>query len=167
MVPHMTTIQKLNEAIQLRAENHLEDSNNLLVELANQYPEDAFIQYQCAWSFDKLGKESLAIPYYEAAIRGNLEEEHLQNAYLGLGSTYRALGEYILSEKVLSEALEKFPHNEALKVFYALTLYNLRQHTEAMEILVTILAETSSDLNIGKYKTALKFYADKLDETWD
>jgi tetratricopeptide (TPR) repeat protein len=163
----MTTIQKLNEAIQLRAENHLEDSNQVLIGLANEYPHDAFIQYQCAWSFDKLGKESLAVPYYEAALRGDLEEEHLQNAYLGLGSTYRALGEYVLSEKVLSEALRLFPTNEALKVFYALTLYNLRQHTEAMEILVTTVAETSSDVNIDKYKAALKFYADKLDETWD
>lgn len=60
----------------------------------------------------------------------------------------------------------KFPQDEAMKVFYAMTMYNLKGYSEAMEILLFSIAQTSSDKNIKKYKKAIKFYADKLDQIW-
>lgn len=35
-----------------------------------------------------------------------------------------------------------------------------------MEILLKIVAETSFDEGIRKYKRAIEFYSDKLDEVW-
>ena len=158
---------ELKVAIELRAQGKLEQSNKLLKELAASYPNDSFIQYQCAWSYDVLGLESQAVPHYVAAIQGNLAADDLQNAYLGLGSTYRALGEYEKSAQLLKEAINKFPGNEALKVFQALTLYNLNEHHEAMSQLLTILTRTTSDETILKCKRALDFYATRLDEVWN
>jgi predicted Zn-dependent protease len=67
---------------------------------------------------------------------------------------------------VLERGTEAFPGNYALKVFLAMTLYNLRENSHAMEILLQALAETSSDARVQRYKRAISFYADKLDETW-
>ena len=106
------------------------------------------------------------MPHYVAAIQGNLAADDLQNAYLGLGSTYRALGEYEKSAHLLKEAIAQFPNNEALKVFHALTLYNLHEHHEAISQLMTVLTRTTSDEMILKYKRALDFYATRLDEIW-
>jgi hypothetical protein len=36
-----------------------------------------------------------------------------------------------------------------------------------MEILLNSLVDTSADQDIQKYKKAITFYADKLDETWE
>lgn len=47
-----------------------------------------------------------------------------------------------------------------------MTMYNLKGYSEAMEILLFSIAQTSSDKNIKKYKKAIKFYADKLDQIW-
>ena len=157
---------EVKTAIELRMQGKLEQSNKRLKRVAEIVPHDANIQYQCAWSYDVLGLESQAVPHYVAAIQGNLAADDLQNAYLGLGSTYRTLGEYEKSAHVLNEAIEKFPQNEALKVFHALTLYNLNEHHEAMSQLLTILTRTTSDETILKYKRALDFYAPRLDEIW-
>ena len=113
-----------------------------------------------------LGQESKAVPYYEKAIQGNLHDDNLANAYLGLGSTYRALGEYENSKLTLENGLMKFPHNLAIQVFYAMTLFNLNEHERSMELLLKNLATTSSNPDIQKYKRAIAFYSDKLSEVW-
>ena len=162
----MSVKERINLAIQLRSEEKLGESNQLLVELASVYPQDAYIQYQCAWSFDCIGEESKAVPYYEAAIQGGLEKKDLENAYLGLGSTYRALGEYKKSKNVFEKAIVLFPNHYGLEVFYAMTLYNLNEHQESMSLLLCSVTATTADQNILKYKRAIEFYSDKLDEKW-
>lgn len=104
------------------------------------------LEFWCPW----LRKN--AAQYYEKAISIGLPDEELKGAYLGLGSTYRTLGKYDDSKKVLEERLVKFPQDEAMKVFYAMTLYNLKEYSKAMEILLSSVADTSSDENINKYK---------------
>ncbi|TCP68322.1 tetratricopeptide repeat protein [Baia soyae] len=53
------------------------------------------LDYVSAWSHDVLCLESEAIPYYERAIElGLSKEDDLEGALLGLGSTYRVLGQY-------------------------------------------------------------------------
>ena len=157
---------ELEKAILLRSEGDLTKSNEILKALAKSNPTDAVINYQCAWSFDVLGKEAEAVPYYEKALQLGLNDDDALGAFIGLGSTYRTLGSYKKSEIVLEKGLGRFPESNALKTFYAMTLYNLGEHSKAMEILLTCLVETSNDLEITSYKRAISFYADKLDMTW-
>ncbi|WHY00472.1 tetratricopeptide repeat protein [Neobacillus sp. DY30] len=158
--------QQVNRAIELRHEGKNQESNDLLIKLVKEFPEDPFVHYQCAWSYDLLGMETEAIPFYERAIQLGLSGNDLEGALLGLGSSYRALGEYEKSKAVFQKGIAQFPNNRALQVFYSMALYNLKQHNEAMEILLTCLIETTSDEQILHYKRAIKFYSDKLDTTW-
>ncbi|MCG7342625.1 tetratricopeptide repeat protein [Sporosarcina sp. ACRSL] len=157
---------ELAKAIKLRGDGKLHESNEILKDLAKNNPDDAVINYQCAWSFDVLGKEAEAVPYYEKALQIGLNDEDALGAYIGLGSTYRALGSYQKSKAIFERGLVRFPENNALKTFYAMTLYNLEEHIKAMEILLTCLVQTSNDPDITSYKRAIGFYADKLDKTW-
>ncbi|KGR77271.1 tetratricopeptide repeat protein [Ureibacillus manganicus] len=157
---------ELKEALELRRRGSHKESNEVLIKLVEQYPNNASINYQCAWSYDLMGEEVIAVPYYEDAIRLGLPKEELEGAFLGLGSTYRTLGEYEKSKKVLQQGIEKFPNNGALQVFYSMTLYNLNEHSQAMEILIKTLLETTKDQYILNYKRAIEFYSDKLDEVW-
>ncbi|MCM3388261.1 tetratricopeptide repeat protein [Ureibacillus chungkukjangi] len=158
---------KLEKAITLRKSGSIKESNAILTELVKEFPNDATINYQCAWSFDLLGEETKAVPYYEKAIQLGLPPEELEGAFIGLGSTYRALGEYEKSKSVFLKAMEAFPANRAIQTFYAMTLYNLNEHSQAVELLLNCLIETTKDSNILVYKKALTFYADKLDQTWE
>jgi tetratricopeptide (TPR) repeat protein len=157
---------ELNKAILLRSEGDLTKSNEILKALAKKNPTDAVINYQCAWSFDVLGMEAEAVPYYEKALDLGLNDEDALGACIGLGSTYRTLGKYKKSKAVFESGLARFPENNALKTFYAMTLYNVGEHVNAMELLLACLVQTSSDPEIASYKRAISFYADKLDLTW-
>lgn len=86
--------KKLKKAIKLRETGKLKEANSILIDLVKKFPDDAYINYQCAWSFDVLELEVEAIKFYKKAIEIGLSDKDLKEAYLGLGSTYRTIGKY-------------------------------------------------------------------------
>lgn len=159
-------LEKLELAKKLRKEHKPEDALVLLKELLSESPTNPYVNYQAAWSCDLMGKESEAVPFYEAAIANGLLGEELRGAYLGLGSTYRCLGEYQKSLDTFDRAIKEFPEDRSLKTFRALTLYNLGESAESIQELLIQLLDTTADKNIKAYDKALRFYSDKLDQTW-
>ena len=158
-------MKDLLEAIKLREKGHVKKANQLLIELVHKYPDDAQVNYQCAWCYDVMGLEKEAVPYYEKAIDLGLPDSDLKEAYLGLGSTYRALGDYLKSEAILEKGVELYDDN-AIKTFLSMTKYNLGKHNEAMALLLELLSSTSNDKDILKFKDAIHFYSVKLDQLW-
>jgi tetratricopeptide (TPR) repeat protein len=156
---------KLAEAIALRKNNKLEAAVSILKTLLQSHPSDPDINYQMAWACDLMGKESEAIPYYEKAIGNGLIEDRL-GAMLGLGSSYRCLGDYENSLRIFDQAISEFPQDRALKVFRALTLFNLGETEKSVGQILVQLLDTTSDVSIKSYERALRFYSDKLRETW-
>lgn len=158
--------QMLEKALELRGNGQHKESNKIMMDLVRKFPDHASINYQCAWSFDVLGEETKAVPYYEKAIELGLPSKELEGALIGLGSTYRTIGEYEKSKETFLKGLKLFPENHAIKVFYSMTLYNLEEYQQAMEVLLLCLVNTTSDDEIRNYEKAIRFYADKLNETW-
>lgn len=150
----------------LRQAGAHEEARQQLVQLAAQFPTDAAVQYEAACVHDFLGLESDAVPFYIAAIRHGLSGDDLLSAYLGLGSTYRALGRYAESQQTLREGLAHFPDAAELKVFLAMTLYNLGDYHEAVGSLLRVLADTTAADGIKQYERAIRFYAEDLNQRW-
>lgn len=161
----MGTSKKIQQAVGFRKNQEPEKALEALLPLFAEGTFDPDVNYQIAWTYDSMGKESEAVPYYETALSNGLKEDR-EGAYLGLGSTYRCLGEYEKSAKIFERACAEFPDNRALKVFQALTLYNLSRMDACADILLTQLLDTTKDDNIKKYDGALRFYKDKLSQKW-
>ncbi|MCK2157148.1 tetratricopeptide repeat protein [Exiguobacterium sp. 17-1] len=157
----LAAVSRLRQAKQYHA------AKALVASYLQQAPDDPLIHYQMAWCHDNLGEEAAAVPYYVTAIARGLTAPDLQEAYVGLGSTYRALGRYEDAYQTLSEGLARFPQHAALQTFLALTLHNLGRSSEALERLVNTLVETTENPEIRAYANALRFYASRVDETWD
>ena len=169
---------RLAEAIQLREEGRakqdqaiLEKARTLLLELVAAYPDEAEITYQTAIVHDNLGLERESIPFYIQTLAQGLSGPDTatklmkrERAFLGLGSTYRGLGEYQQAEETLRRGLGEFPLSRPLQIFLAMALYNTQQHKEAMELVLTNLIETTSDEALQYYKRGLLYYALHLDE---
>ena len=153
---------ELDHAIALRSEGNLEASKALLLELVALCPRDATVNYQCAWTHDAMGLEHGAAPFYEQAICCGLAGEELEGALLGLGSTYRCIGEYEKAEATLHRGMMEFPANYAMRVFLAMALHNLGKHDEAMEYLLNCIADTSLSPHVTRFRRAIRFYSDKL-----
>jgi tetratricopeptide (TPR) repeat protein len=158
--------EDLTRAIRLRKEGRAEEARAIHLELAVDRPDDPQVQYQCAWVHDSFGREREAVPFHERAIAGGLSGRDLEGAFVGLGSTYRSLGEYRRAVEALREGVARFPENRAMEVFLAMALYNVGEHREATGSLLRTVAETSGDAKISAYKEAILFYAGRLDETW-
>src|SRR5450755_482604 len=131
---------RLAEAVQLRETGRaeqdqaiLQEARILLLDLATAYPDDAEITFQTAIVHDNLGLGREAIPFYVLALAQGLSGPDLARALLGLGSTYRGLGDYQQAEETLRRGVREFPHNRAIQIFLAMTLYNTRHYKEAME----------------------------------
>jgi tetratricopeptide (TPR) repeat protein len=163
----MDLISTLKDADKLRAEDRHEEASKLLVQLAAEFPTNPVVQYKTACVYDFLGRERDAVPFYHAAIENDLPRDDLRAAYLGLGSTYRTLGQYAESKRILLEGLSHFPDAAEIKIFLAMTLYNLGENHEAVSSLLKIVVETTSAEEIKNYERAIRFYADDLNKKWD
>jgi tetratricopeptide (TPR) repeat protein len=158
--------QKLASAVKLRETAKHEEARQLLLELHAEFPNDPQVNYQCAWIHDMLGLEREAIPFYQKAIQEGLNSDELKSALLGMGSTYRCIGDYQKSIETFQHALTLFPDSHEFKVFLAMAYYNINEHSKAMELLLNSLVMTSKDEGILRYQRAIRFYSDKLNQIW-
>jgi tetratricopeptide (TPR) repeat protein len=158
---------QLAQAIAYRNQDQFDEAQEAFATLYERYPDDALVNYHYAWLCDKLGEERRAVPFYERAIELGLPGEESVGALLGLGSTYRSIGEYQKSTDILARGVAQFPNAKQFPVFLAMTLYNLRQHRRAMQSLLHIIADHVADDDVARYKRAIHFYADDLDTVWE
>lgn len=154
---------ELAEAVRLREAGSREEARELLLSLSERYPDDAEIAYQTAWVHDALGLEAEAVPFYERALDGTgLAADDRLGAFTKLGSTFRVLGRYGEALEVFRRGLAEYPGDQGLRTFMAMALYNTGQAREAVGTLLKVLAETEE---VGRYRRAVDYYADHLDET--
>jgi tetratricopeptide (TPR) repeat protein len=144
-----------------------EQARELAAQLAALHPDDALVQYEAACVHDYLGQERAAVPYYRRAIAAGLPLAQLRGAYLGLGSTLRALGQYSAALVVFDEGLKHFATAPELQTFRAMTLYNLGRSKEAVAMLLGVLCATTADGQLQGLVPAISTYAEDLDRTWD
>lgn len=154
----------LTKAIGLIEEQKLEEARSLLLELLVAHPNDPNVLFQCALAQDMLGMERDAIPLYHQAIDNGLSAPELEHAIIGLGSSYRSIGEYQTAADIFERGLQQFPDNRVMQIFLAMVCYNRGKHAKAMELLLRNLAETTEDLSVIAYRKALLYYSDKLDD---
>ncbi|KNH35805.1 tetratricopeptide repeat protein [Exiguobacterium acetylicum] len=153
------------ESVQhLRQTGQYEAAKAVVRQYVETAPNDPTVLYQMAWCHDSLGEEHAAVPYYEQALALGLTGEDRLQAYIGLGSTYRVIGQFEVASDVFHRALREFPDAHALQAFLAMTEYNLGQADQAVGRLLKSLATTSSDTSIQTFDRALRYYADHLDE---
>ncbi|WP_091017007.1 tetratricopeptide repeat protein [Paenibacillus amylolyticus] len=160
-------MSNLEQAVLWRQEGKVQEAIELLQEITGQEPENANVWYQLAWAHDSLGLEREAVPHYEKALSLGLSDEDRAGAILGLSSTYRTLGQYEQAKAWFETGMKEFPAYREFEVFYAMVLYNLGEHAEAMQRLLVQLADTSSDKRINDYNRAIRYYADQLDRVWE
>lgn len=158
---------KLEEALELREEDELDASQQILLALLEEYPDNATALYEVGGSYDVMGEERDAIPYYEQAIEAGLGGEDLQECLICLGSCNRVIGEFEESVEWLETAVTQFPENKSGHVFLALAYYSNDQKEEAMRTLMEVLLETTENEDIQSYADVFEFYKDNLEEVWD
>jgi hypothetical protein len=105
-----------------------------------------------AFAYDREGYEAEAIPHYEAAIAAGLPDELLAKAMLGLGSSLRNVDRNADSVRLLEDAVQRFPEDQALAVFLAFSLWTAGRRADAFALLAERLGDgTGYERAIGEY----------------
>jgi tetratricopeptide (TPR) repeat protein len=105
-----------------------------------------------AFAHDREGNEAEAIPHYERAIAAGLPDKLLAKAMLGLGSSLRNVDRTDESVRVLEEAVERFPADEALPIFLSFSLWTAGRRGEALALLARRHGDgTGYERAIGEY----------------
>jgi tetratricopeptide (TPR) repeat protein len=154
----------LERAKDLRHADELDASQSLLLELLNYFPGDPEVLFEVGGSYDVMGDEAEAVPYYEQAIEKGLEGSQLQECMVCLGSSYRNLGDIDEAVEILQRAAQQFPENRSGQVFLALAHYSAGRYADAVGGLLDLLLKTSQDPDILAYADPLDYYKDNLDE---
>ncbi len=157
----------IEAARDLRRADELEASQARLLELLADYPDHPLVLFEVGGSYDVMGEEEMAIPYYRRAIDAGLEGRDLQECLVCLGSTLRVAGEHDEAVEVLERAVDDFPENNSSRAFLALAHYSNGDPDLAVTTLLSLLLETTQDSDILAYADALEYYRDNLDETLD
>ncbi len=162
-----TKEERIARARELRDQDQLEESQAILLALMDDFPEDPLVLYEVGGSYDVLGEEREAIPYYEDAIEEGLNGDDLQECLICLGSCRRVIGEFGAAVEALETAVAQFPDNKSGHVFLALAYYSNDQKEAAMRTLLDVLLQTTTNEDILGYADVFEFYKDNLEEVWD
>ena len=159
--------ETIARAKKLRREDDLEASQILLLDLLAEHPKHPLVLYAVGGSYDVLGEEKNAIPYYEKAIKAGLDGQDLQECLVCLGSSHRNVGNFDEAVETLENVVQQFPDDNSGKVFLALAYYSDGREDTAVRLLLELLLATTNDQNILNYADPLDYYKDNLDEVWD
>ena len=114
-----------------------------------------------AYEHDSAGREQEAVVEYRAAFEAGVADEDLPEALVGFGSTLRNVGELEESERVLRQAVTRFPDYAALRVFLAFTRWGRGEPKGAFQELVEALFRADAP-GMARYQRAIRGYADEL-----
>ena len=163
----MTKEDVIAKARELRRNDELEESQELLLGLLDEHGDDPTVLYEVGGAYDVLDEPKEAIPYYQKAIDAGLEDNDLQECLVCLGTCQRMIGKFEDAVSTLEEAVEQFPENNSGKVFLSLAYYSDGQEDEGMKLLLDVLLNTTKDEDVLAYADALDYYKDNLDEVWE
>lgn len=164
---HPDLMEAIEKARSLRRADELESSQELLLELLEEYPGDPLVLFEVGGAYDVMGEVEIAIPYYRQAIGAGLEGDDLQECLICLGSSLRVVGESEDAVALLEQAVDEFPNRNSGRAFLALAYYSNGEYDQAVSLLLSLLLETTSDKDIRGYAESLEYYVDNLDETVD
>ncbi|SEF45043.1 tetratricopeptide repeat protein [Vibrio hangzhouensis] len=156
----------IQQAIRLRKQEKFSESRALLEPLLDSEHFAAQANLHIAWSFDNEGRESDAVPHYKSALLGTLSETERFDTLFGLACTYRSLGDYRQALEYFDQTISEFPEADEVRPFYAMCLYNLGRHKEAVSLLLDLLVATTNSDAIKEYQRAILLYSKDLDRTW-
>jgi len=157
----------IKRAKELRREDKLEESQELLLDLLTKHPDNPLVLFEVGGSYDVLGEVLTANEFYQKALDQGLDGSDRQECLICLGINHRGLGDAETAVSILEDAAEQFPDNHSIRAFLALAYYSDGQDDTAVQTLLDLLIKTTKDPSILDYADTLEYYKDNLDEIWE
>lgn len=160
----MTGTPDLTMIRHLKSKGRYEEARDQLAIWLEADPDNPRLVLEMGFTLDNLGDEVHAIPFYERALALGLDPADRPDAYIGLGSSLRVTGRTWDSRKVFERALGEFSDHPGIRVFYALTLYQDGNASDAVRQLLDVMLREVVHPDFVPYRQSLRYYRDHLTE---
>ncbi|SFT13833.1 tetratricopeptide repeat protein [Paenibacillus sp. BC26] len=151
----------LQSAANLRLEGNLQAAYDALVPLTTTAADHPTIMLEMALTLDAMDREGEAIPYYEKALRHELNAEQRCTALLCLGSSLRNVGRIEHAKQILARAIAELPDHIGLRCFYALSQCSAGDKAGAIGTLMQAILQLCPD-SVKPFAQGLRRYADEI-----
>ncbi|GHX14204.1 tetratricopeptide repeat protein [Vibrio cholerae] len=94
------------------------------------------------------------------------DESYAAKAHLQIAWSYDNEGREQEALGYFEQVIIEYPDAIEVRPFYAMCLYNLGHHKEAMALLLELLLSTTSSDAIKEYHRAISLYVEDLDRKW-
>ena len=101
----MNIKQTISKAKELRRADELDESQELLLSLLDEYPNDPQALFEVGGAYDVLDEARIALSYYQKAIDAGLEGDSLEECLVCIGVCQRGLGEMSTAVATLEKAV--------------------------------------------------------------
>jgi len=121
--------------------------------------------YWAACLCDSNGLENDALKYYDIIFEkscSNFPESEIAGFFVGYGSVLRNCLNFSKSKLVLEQGMILYPNNQALKSFYSLTLFSLKEYESVYKHLLESVVTPPKEHSNNSYMKALEFYSKNL-----
>ena len=132
-------------------------------DLGRRFPDDARVLYERGGTYDSAGREVEAVALYDQALAAGLREPFRHRCQVQLASSLRNLGEQERAVGVIEEASRAYPDSLGIAAFRALIVHDAGEPTDALSHLLGVIAATSADPDVERYRRALAGYAGRLE----
>ncbi|MFC4559210.1 tetratricopeptide repeat protein [Virgibacillus kekensis] len=150
---------KIEEARDLLKKGHPKEAIEYFSKLTNEAKAPGEVFLYAAMTYDNVGNEEEAIPFYEEALNRGIENaKELRDCYVCLASSHRIEGNLFKSLAYLEQAKEKLPGDSVIAVFTALTLFDGKEFSKAVNELGNTLLDETENKELLNYERALREY---------
>lgn len=133
-----------------------EEAVKYFEELRSRHVSSARIWLHSAFVLDSIGKESDAIPVYQAALKLGLRGRNARDAYVCLASSLRKVGKSQEGLTRLGAVVGRFRQDVVVELFFALLASDNDRLHDAVRVLSRALLRESSEKDLGRYRDVLR-----------
>lgn len=156
--PDLTLIRHLK--------NHgkFEEAREQLAQWMEQEPDNPYLELEMGMILDELNRVKDAIGLYHQALEHDPPKVLKRRIIIALANDLRLNGQIYDARLWLERARQEFPHDVALDLFYALTLWNDDDRGSAFRLLWTLIVNEPAFKGLDPYRTTLRYYSQHFND---
>ncbi len=157
--PDLTVIRHLKNR------GKFEDAREQLAQWMEKEADNPYLELEMGLILDELSKIPEAIDWYRQALTHDPPKALKRQILISLANDLRMNGLIYDARQWLEKAHKEFPHDVAIDLFYALTLWQDDDRGSAFRLLWTvILGEPAFKKEIDPYRSTLRYYSQHFND---
>lgn len=151
--PDLTLIRHLK--------NHgkFEEAREQLAQWMEAEADNPYLEFEMGLILDGLESLTDAIDFYHRAMEHDPPNALKRRIFISLANDLRLKGKIYDSRQWLEQARKEFPHDMAIDLFYALSLWKDDDRGSAFRLVWTMILNEPTFKDLDPYRTTLRHYS--------